>query len=111
MVLTYIAWLPDLPFAILSAASSASQGTLVDITERREIEKRLHQEQEFVRHLMASFPDMIAVFDRERLLHLRQSAREGGSRRSAARNSLGSRIELPSAPEKTPKESTRYFSS
>jgi PAS domain S-box-containing protein len=41
------------------------QGTLVDITERREIEKRLHQEQEFVRHLIACFPDMIAVFDRE----------------------------------------------
>ncbi|MGA8144053.1 MAG: PAS domain S-box protein [Candidatus Acidiferrales bacterium] len=41
------------------------QGTLVDITERREIEKRLHQEQEFVRHLIACFPDLIAVFDRE----------------------------------------------
>ncbi len=41
------------------------QGTLVDITERREIEKRLHQEQEFVRHLIAGFPDLIAVFDRE----------------------------------------------
>ena len=39
------------------------QGTLVDITERREMEKRLHQEQEFVRHLIACFPDMIAVFD------------------------------------------------
>ena len=39
------------------------QGTMVDITERREIEKRLHQEQEFVRHLIACFPDMIAVFD------------------------------------------------
>jgi PAS domain S-box-containing protein len=41
------------------------QGTLVDITERREIEKRLHQEQEFVRHLIACFPDLIAVFDCE----------------------------------------------
>ncbi len=41
------------------------QGTLVDITERREIEKRLHQEQEFVRHLIAGFPDLIAVFDCE----------------------------------------------
>jgi PAS domain S-box-containing protein len=41
------------------------QGTLVDITERREIEKRLHQEQEFVRHLIACFPDVIAVFNRE----------------------------------------------
>jgi PAS domain S-box-containing protein len=42
------------------------QGTLVDITERREIEKKLHQEQEFVRRLISSFPDMIGVFDRER---------------------------------------------
>jgi PAS domain S-box-containing protein len=42
-----------------------TQGTFVDITERREMEKRLHQEQEFVRRLIASFPDMIAVLDRE----------------------------------------------
>jgi len=42
-----------------------TQGTFVDITERREMERRLHQEQEFVRRLIASFPDMIAVLDRE----------------------------------------------
>ena len=41
------------------------QGTLVDITERIEIEARLHQEQEFVRRLVASFPDLIAVMDFE----------------------------------------------
>jgi PAS domain S-box-containing protein len=41
------------------------QGTLVDITERIEIEARLHQEQEFVRRLVASFPDAIAVMDFE----------------------------------------------
>ena len=41
------------------------QGTLVDITERIEIEARLHKEQEFVRRLVASFPDMIAVMDFE----------------------------------------------
>src|SRR6202041_1809492 len=41
------------------------QGTLVDITERIEIEARLHQEQEFVRRLVTSFPDMIAVMDFE----------------------------------------------
>jgi PAS domain S-box-containing protein len=39
------------------------QGTLVDVTERIEIEARLHQEQEFVRRLVASFPDVIAVMD------------------------------------------------
>jgi PAS domain S-box-containing protein len=41
------------------------QGTLVDITERREIENRLRQEQDFIRRLIASFPDMIGVFDRD----------------------------------------------
>jgi PAS domain S-box-containing protein len=37
------------------------QGTLVDVTERLEMEKHLHEEQEFVRSLVASFPDIIAV--------------------------------------------------
>ncbi len=39
------------------------QGTLVDITERRMIEKRLHEEQEFARRLVYSCPDGIAVTD------------------------------------------------
>jgi PAS domain S-box-containing protein len=39
------------------------QGTLVDVTERLEIERRLRQEQEFVRRLIANFPDVIAVLD------------------------------------------------
>jgi PAS domain S-box-containing protein len=39
------------------------QGSLVDITERREIERRLREEQEFVRRLVASFPDIIVVLD------------------------------------------------
>ena len=41
------------------------QGTVVDITERLEIEQRLRREQEFVRRLVASFPDLIAVLDGE----------------------------------------------
>lgn len=41
------------------------QGTLVDITERFEIEKRLEREQEFVRRLISSFPDVIATLDLE----------------------------------------------
>jgi PAS domain S-box-containing protein len=41
------------------------QGTLVDVTERLEIERRLQQEQEFVRRLIANFPDVIAVLDRQ----------------------------------------------
>jgi PAS domain S-box-containing protein len=39
------------------------QGTLVDITERIEVEERLRREQEFVRQLVANFPEMIAVLD------------------------------------------------
>jgi PAS domain S-box-containing protein len=41
------------------------QGTLVDITERREIEQRLHREQEFARRLVESFPDLVIAVDRE----------------------------------------------
>jgi PAS domain S-box-containing protein len=42
------------------------QGALVDITERRAIEKQLHQQQEFARRLVDSFPDLIFVVDIER---------------------------------------------
>ncbi len=42
------------------------QGALVDITERREIEKRLYKEQEFARRLVDSFPDLIFVVDSHR---------------------------------------------
>jgi PAS domain S-box-containing protein len=41
------------------------QGTMVDVTERLEIERRLRQEREFIRRLIANFPDVIAVLDRE----------------------------------------------
>jgi two-component system NtrC family sensor kinase len=42
------------------------QGALADITERRAIEKRLHQQQEFARRLVDSFPDLIFVVDTQR---------------------------------------------
>ena len=42
------------------------QGALVDITAQREIEKRLHKEQEFARRLVDSFPDLIFVVDASR---------------------------------------------
>ncbi len=42
------------------------QGALVDITERRAIEKQLHQQQEFARRLVDSFPDLIFVVDPQR---------------------------------------------
>ncbi len=41
------------------------QGTLVDITQRREMEKRLHSEREFARRLVDSLPDLIIVLDTE----------------------------------------------
>jgi PAS domain S-box-containing protein len=41
------------------------QGTFVDVTEYREMERRLHTEQEFARRLMDSFPDLVVVLDCE----------------------------------------------
>lgn len=41
------------------------QGSLVDITERGRMERRLREEQEFVRRLVACFPDIIVVLDTE----------------------------------------------
>lgn len=41
------------------------QGALVDITQRREMEQRLHAEQEFARRLIDGFPDLIVVLDNE----------------------------------------------
>jgi|HubBroStandDraft_6_1064221.scaffolds.fasta_scaffold01186_10 PAS domain S-box-containing protein len=54
-------------FAIRDASGKVIQlqGTLVDITERLEIEQRLRNEQDFVRRLVANFPDPIAVLDCE----------------------------------------------
>lgn len=37
------------------------QGTLVDISERREMEKELRRQEEFQRYLLESFPDLILV--------------------------------------------------
>jgi len=39
------------------------QGTFVDVTEQREMERRLHREQEFARSLMDSFPDIVVTLD------------------------------------------------
>jgi PAS domain S-box-containing protein len=39
------------------------QGTLVDVTERREMEKSLRRQEEFQRDLLESFPDLILVVD------------------------------------------------
>jgi PAS domain S-box-containing protein len=39
------------------------QGTLVDITEKRHMERQLQQQEEFRRRLLESFPDLILVFD------------------------------------------------
>ena len=39
------------------------QGTLVDVTERREMEKAIRRQEEFQRYLLESFPDLILVID------------------------------------------------
>jgi PAS domain S-box-containing protein len=54
-------------FAMRDASGRAVrlQGTLTDITQRREMEKRLQQEQSFTRRMVAGFPDLIAVLDRD----------------------------------------------
>jgi PAS domain S-box-containing protein len=39
------------------------QGTLVDVTRRREMEKALRRQEEFQRYLLESFPDLILVID------------------------------------------------
>jgi len=41
------------------------QGTLIDITQRREIESKLRDQQEFSRRLIECFPDAILVLDNE----------------------------------------------
>src|SRR5579863_280513 len=41
------------------------QGTLVDMTEKREMERRLAQQQEFQRRMLEGFPDLILVIDLE----------------------------------------------
>ncbi|HEY1265186.1 MAG TPA: PAS domain S-box protein [Terriglobales bacterium] len=41
------------------------QGTLVDVTERREMEKELQRQEEFQRYLLESFPELILVVDLE----------------------------------------------
>jgi PAS domain S-box-containing protein len=39
------------------------QGTLVDVTEKRAMEKQLRRQEEFQRNLLESFPDLILVLD------------------------------------------------
>ena len=39
------------------------QGTLVDVTETRALERQLRRQEEFRRHLLESFPDLILVLD------------------------------------------------
>jgi PAS domain S-box-containing protein len=41
------------------------QGTLIDVTERRKLERQLLQQEEFRRRLLESFPDLILVVDVE----------------------------------------------
>ena len=44
---------------------SRQQGTFVDVTEKREMEHRLHRQQEFARRLIDCFPDLVVAVDRD----------------------------------------------
>ena len=44
-----------------------SHGTVVDLTEHKEMERRLRREREFARRLMDSLPDLVFVLDRDLL--------------------------------------------
>ncbi len=46
-----------------SGAVVRYQGAVMDISDRRAIEHKLHKEQEFARRLLESFPDLILVLD------------------------------------------------
>jgi PAS domain S-box-containing protein len=48
-----------------SGAIIRYQGTLVDVTGRREMEEALRRQEEFQRYLLESFPDLILVIDLE----------------------------------------------
>ena len=48
------------------------QGTLVDITEKHALEQQLRRQEEFRRHLLESFPDLILVLDLNGQLHIRE---------------------------------------
>jgi len=41
------------------------QGTLIDVTERRGMEEKIRQQEEFQRRMLESFPDLILVVDLE----------------------------------------------
>jgi PAS domain S-box-containing protein len=75
-----------------------TQGTFVDITERIQMEKRLRQEQEFVRRLVASFPDMIGVLDKEGLFTF-VSQRVEEAIGSPAQEVIGERFDARMHPE------------
>jgi PAS domain S-box-containing protein len=85
-----------------SGQMTGIQGTLVDVTERLEIEHRLQQEQEFVRRLIANFPDVIAVLDREgRYTYISQRVQDVLG--DPPRKFIGEEVTRRAAPEDAPR--------
>jgi PAS domain S-box-containing protein len=77
------------------------QGALMDITERREMERSLHKQQEFARRLVGSFPDLIIVLDATRHnTFLSPNIQEilGYSREESADTKLGDRTHSEDCP-------------
>jgi PAS domain S-box-containing protein len=77
------------------------QGTLVDITEKRAMERQLRGQEEFRRHLLESFPDLILVLDLDGKYTF-VSPRIGELLGYGPEKLLGKNIQDPgNAPEKT----------
>ncbi len=76
-------------------------GALMDITERREMERRLYQQQEFARRLVDSFPDLIFALDtagRYTFVSPRVKDILGYEPEEALNTELGSRTHLEDRP-------------
>ncbi len=58
-------WIRPAQFGIPSGKLIRYQGTLVDVTERRKLERQVLQQEEFRRRLLEGFPDLILVVDLE----------------------------------------------
>ena len=70
------------------------QGTLIDITERREMEKRLQRNRALSRRMVAGFPDLVAVLDRDGAVHLYQRPCRAGSGLEARQTMWGACLAL-----------------
>lgn len=77
------------------------QGTLTDITERRDLQRRLQEQEEFRRRLVDSFPDLIVALDSQRRFSF-VSPRVREVLGYSAEDLLGRRFDASNAPARGP---------